>query len=160
MDIKAKMNRKFRDLQGGLFLSVTKADVGEGAGNFQKAGGDVMAWADPFFPDPSIPASVQKAMLDAVQSGLPSHYSMPIGAYELREALAKRVSGRIGRTLDPSRNVIVTPGSDSGLLYAMMPFLCEGDEVLVPDPSYPSNFLNPKLLDAVTVPVPLYAEDN
>ena len=99
MDIKAKMNRKFRDLQGGLFLSVTKADVGEGAGNFQKAGGDVMAWADPFFPDPSIPASVQKAMLDAVQSGLPSHYSMPIGAYELREALAKRVSGRIGRTL-------------------------------------------------------------
>lgn len=40
MDIKAKMNGRFRDLQGGLFLEVTKADVGEGAGNFMKAGGD------------------------------------------------------------------------------------------------------------------------
>ena len=38
MDIKSKMNTKFRDLQGGLFLTVTKADVGEGAGNFQKNG--------------------------------------------------------------------------------------------------------------------------
>ena len=46
MDIKAKMNGRFRDLQGGLFLEVTKADVGEGAGNFMKAGGDIMAWAD------------------------------------------------------------------------------------------------------------------
>ena len=43
MDIKSKMNTKFRDLQGGLFLTVTKADVGEGAGNFQKNGGDIMA---------------------------------------------------------------------------------------------------------------------
>lgn len=40
MDIKAKMNGRFRDLQGGLFLEVTKADVGEGAGNFMKAGGE------------------------------------------------------------------------------------------------------------------------
>ena len=59
MDIKAKMNGRFRDLQGGLFLEVTKADVGEGAGNFMKAGGDIMAWADPFFPDPAFPVSVK-----------------------------------------------------------------------------------------------------
>lgn len=31
MDIKTKMNARFRDLQGGLFLNVSKADVGEGA---------------------------------------------------------------------------------------------------------------------------------
>ena len=160
MDINSKMNEKFRDLQGGLFLNVTKADVGEGAGNFQKAGGDVMAWADPFFPDPSIPESVKKAMQDAISSGLPSHYGMPIGVLPLREAIAKRVSKRTGLHIDPQRNVIVTPGSDSGLLYAMMPFIAEGDEVLVPDPSYPSNFLNPKLLGGKAVPVPLYAEDN
>ena len=61
MDIKKKMNSRFRDLQGGLFLKVAKADVGEGAGDFQKAGGDNMAWADPFFPDPSIPESVMEA---------------------------------------------------------------------------------------------------
>ena len=54
MDIKTKMNARFKDLQGGLFLNVSKADVGEGASVFQKAGGDVMAWADMFYPDPSI----------------------------------------------------------------------------------------------------------
>lgn len=158
--IKDKMNPNFSNLQGGLFLSVTKADVGEGAGKFIKSGGDIMAWADPFFPDPSIPDSVKKAMIEAVQNGSSAHYSMPIGLYELREALAKRINERTKLNVDPSRNVIVTPGSDSGLLYTMMPFICPGDEVLVPDPSYPSNFLNPKLLGGKAVPVPLYPEDN
>lgn len=160
MDIKKKMNSRFRDLQGGLFLKVAKADVGEGAGDFQKAGGDNMAWADPFFPDPSIPESVMEAMQKALAGGFPSHYTMPIGMLELRQALARDISERTGISMDPSRNVIVTPGSDSGLLYAMMPFLEEGDEVMVPDPSYPSNFLDPKLLGAVTVPVPLFEADN
>ena len=160
MDIKQKMNSRFRDLQGGLFLKVAKADVGEGTGDFQKAGGDNMAWADPFFPDPSIPESVMAAMQKALAGGFPSHYTMPIGMLELRQALAKDVSEKTGMPIDPSRNLIVTPGSDSGLLYAMMPFLEEGDQVMVPDPSYPSNFLDPKLLGAVTVPVPLLEEDN
>ena len=160
MNIRDKMNARFKPLQGGLFLNVTKADVGEGAGNFQKAGGDIMAWADPFFPDPAVPESVKAAMHEAIDSGFPAHYTMPIGMLELRQALAENISAATGLQIDPSRNVIVTPGSDSGLLYAMMPFLEEGDEVMVPDPSYPSNFLDPKLLGAVTVPVPLYEEDN
>lgn len=160
MNIKSKMNPKFKDLQGGLFLSIAKADVGEGAGNFMNAGGDIMAWADPFFPDPAIPESVKKAMIEAIEGGFPAHYSMPIGSLPLRQALAEKASKRMGRNIDPSRNVLVTPGSDSGLLYAMMPFINEGDEILIPDPSYPSNFLNGKLVGGVSVPVPLYAEDN
>lgn len=160
MSIREKLNDRFAPLQGGLFLDVTKADVGEGAGNFQKAGGDIMAWADPFFPDPAIPESVKKAMAEALESGFPAHYTMPIGMLELRQALAEHISAQTGLEINPSRNVIVTPGSDSGLMYAMMPFLSAGDEVMVPDPSYPSNFLNPKLLGAVTVPVPLHEEDN
>ncbi len=160
MDIKSKMNDRFRDLQGGLFLSVAKADVGEGAGKFQEAGGDIMAWADPFFPDPSTPPSVIEAMRKALEGGTISHYSMPIGMPELRAAIAKKVTRATGLDINPSRNVIVTPGSDSGLLFAMMPFLAPGDEVLVHDPSYPSNYLNCKLLGATAVHVPLYAEDN
>ena len=160
MDIQKKMNSRFRSLQGGLFLEVAKADVGDGAARFQAAGGDVMAWADPFYPDPSVPESVKQAMHRALDSGLTSHYTLPIGKLELRQAIAEDMSRRTGLPLDPNRNVIVTPGSDSGLLYAMMPFLNEGDEVLVPDPSYPSNFLNPQLLGARAVKVPLFAQDN
>jgi aspartate/methionine/tyrosine aminotransferase len=160
MSIKQLMNSRFRDLQGGLFLTVTKADVGEGAGNFMKAGGDIMAWADPFFPDPAIPESVQKALHKAVDDGFAAHYSMPIGDFQLRQTLAKHIGKDTGLKLDPSRNILVTPGSDSGLLYSMMPFISPGDEIMVPNPSYPSNFLNGKLLGGVTVPVPLYEEDN
>ena len=159
MDAKLKMNNRFKDLEGGLFSSVTKADVGEGVGNFLAAGGANMAWADPFYPNPSIPESVKNAMMEALSGGTVSHYVMPIGDLELRKALAEKISTKDGLPIDPSRNVIVTPGSDSGLLFAMMPFIEEGDEILVPDPSYPSNFLNAKLLGAKAVPVPLYEED-
>ena len=160
MDIRSKMVPAFRGLEGGLFSTVTKADVGEGAGKLIERGVDIMAWADPFFPDPSIPPSVQAAMTAAIQEGFPSHYSMPIGRAELRRAAAEKIRRQTGLTIDPSRNVMITPGSDAGLLYAMMPFIEPGVEVLTPEPSYPNNFLNPKLLGGVTVPVPLYAEDN
>jgi len=155
VDITALMNRNFRALNGGLFESVTKADVGEGAGKLMARGVDIMAWADPFFPDPSIPPAVVEVMVDALRQGFPSHYSMPIGAADLRAELALKITRQTGLPIDPSRNVIVTPGSDSGLLYAMMPFIEPGDEVMVADPSYPSNFLNPVLLGGTVVKVPL-----
>ena len=41
----------------------------------------------------------------------------------------------------------------------MMPWIEPGDEVMVHDPSYPSNFLNPELIGGVTVRVPTYPED-
>ena len=53
MGIREKLNPRFAPLQGGLFLNVTKADVGEGTGNFQKTGGDVMAWACLLYTSPS-----------------------------------------------------------------------------------------------------------
>jgi aspartate/methionine/tyrosine aminotransferase len=99
-------------------------------------------------------------MIEALKTGLPAHYSMPIGMQELRKTITSKVVRQTGLSLDSSRNTLVTPGSDSGLLYAMMPFLNPLDEVLVPDPSYPSNFLNPKLLGAKTVAVPLDAKHN
>ncbi len=157
--IQRLMNSRFRNLEGGLFSKVDKADVGEGVSRLIEQGVDILAWADPFFPDPSIPPAVQRVMTEAIESGFPSHYSMPIGMKELREEIARKVTRETGLPVDPSRNVIVTPGSDSGLLYAMMPFIEPGDEIMVPDPSYPSNFLNPVLLGGVTVPVPLDAEN-
>ena len=160
MDISEKMNPNLRGAQGGLFLNVSKADVGEGAGNFEKAGGDNMAWADMFYPDPSIPESVRKATVAAVEGGFPAHYTMPIGMLELRQEIAKHIEARTGLPIDPSRNVIVAPGSDAALMYAMMLFVYRGDEVLIPEPSYPSNFVNAGLLGGVAVPVPTYEEDN
>lgn len=159
MSMKERMNNRFGDLQGGLFAKVTKADVGEGAGELIKKGYTIMAWADPFFPDPSIPESVKKTMIDEIERGFASHYTMPMGDRELREVLCERLHKTYNLDLDPSRNILITPGSDSGLLYSMLPWLQEGDEVLIPDPSYPSNFVNAKLCGATAVAVPLHVED-
>lgn len=76
-----------------------------------------------------------------------------MGDAELKAAIARKLARQNGLSVVPERNILITPGSDSGLLFAMMPFIEPGDEVLVPDPSYPSNFLNPKLLGGRAVSV-------
>ena len=100
-----------------------------------------------------------KRALEVLQGGFPSHYTMPIGSLDLKKALAKRIERLHGIQLDPYRNLIINPGSDIGLMFAMTPFINPGDEVMVHDPSYPSNFMNAELLGGVTVRVPTYKED-
>lgn len=160
MSVKDKMKPAFQKLEGGLFSSVDKADVGDALTELQEKGVALMSWADPFAPDPSIPQIVLDKAIEVLKSGFPSHYTMPIGSLELKKAIAKRLECKFGITVDPARNIIINPGSDIGLMFAMIPFIGPGDEVLVHDPSYPSNFLNPELLGGVTVKVPTYEEDN
>lgn len=159
-DVKQKMNPGFRCLQGGLFSAVSKADVGNVADEMQKRGVDMLSWADPFMPDAVMPEHVRQKALEQIQEGKAVHYTTPIGNSELKAAIAEKLRRFNGFQVDPERNILITPGSDSGLLFAMMPFLCPGDEVLVPDPSYPSNFLNPQLLGARAVSVPLLESEN
>ncbi|MDL2228804.1 pyridoxal phosphate-dependent aminotransferase [Treponema sp. OttesenSCG-928-L16] len=158
MDIKQKMRPAFSRLEGGLFSSVSKADVGGAYYELERSGVAMMSWADPFYPDKSLPEHIRRALTDAASANLASHYTMPIGSPFLKEKIAEEWKRKNGFEIDPVRNVLITPGSDSGLLYAMMPFIGPGDEVMVPDPSYPSNFLNPRLLGGKTVPVPLDAD--
>ena len=153
------MRPAFAKLDGGLFSTAQKADVGDVAARMEAAGVALMSWADPFMPDPSIPQSVLDAAVRELKGGFPSHYTMPIGSPELKKLIAARIERNYGFSLDPDRNIIINPGSDNGLLFAMMPWINPGDEVLVHDPSYPSNFLNPELLGGVTVKVPTYPED-
>lgn len=139
-------------------MEATKADVGEGPAALIAAGGVSMAWADPFLPDASTPECVQKVMQEALAEGAISHYEPPIGSMALRKVVATKVKRFNGMDADPGRNIIITPGSDAGLMFAMLPFLEPGDEVLVPDPSYPSLQNNCRLLATIPVPVPLRAE--
>ena len=69
---KDKIARKFRGVEGGLFTKVTKADVGD---SFASMAGQVvlMGWADPFYPDPSVPETVKEALIEAAQCGIASH---------------------------------------------------------------------------------------
>lgn len=160
MNIREKMRPYYQGVQGGLFGEVGKADVGGGIDDLIKSGVALMSWADPFMPDPSIPQEVKEEAIKAIESGFPAHYTMPIGNLELREELAKRIKRNWDIDLDPKRNIIINPGSDVGLMLAMAPWINPGDEVLVHDPSYASNFINAELLGGKTVRVKTSAEND
>lgn len=158
-NILNKMKPAFAKLDGGLFSTAEKADVGDVAQRMEEMGVAMMSWADPFKPDPSTPDSVRKAAIQAIEEGEISHYIMPIGSPKLKKIIADRIERKSGLKLDPSRNLIINPGSDNGLLFAIFPWICPGDEVLIHDPSYPNNFQDIELLGGVPISVPTYEED-
>lgn len=87
-------------------------------------------------PDFTAPAQVLETLERAAQAGL-SGYTPPAGIAPLRAAIADYYS-QFGAQVDPSR-VIVTSGASGALLLASMALINPGDEVLMPDPSYPAN---------------------
>ena len=113
MTLKKKMTQEFRTVEGGLFSKVQKADVGDGYMKMAAQGVALLGWADPFFPDPILPKHVGDALLNAFQHGTPSHYTMPIGNTILKQKIAQKIKLQSGVELDPNRNILVTPGSDS-----------------------------------------------
>ncbi len=152
--IRDQMKPAFARMDGGLFSQAEKADVGDVQERMRRQGVAMMSWADPFMPDPSTPEQVREEALRVIAEGKASHYFMPIGSPALRRALAERIRRKTGLPIDPERNIIINPGSDVGLMFALSLWVGPGDEVLVHDPSYPNNFTDPALLGGVTVPVP------
>lgn len=88
-------------------------------------------------PDFTAPAQVLETLNRAAQAGL-SGYTPPAGIPALREAIAHYYHTEFGAPVDPSR-VLVTSGASGALLLAAMALINPGDEVLMPDPSYPAN---------------------
>ena len=157
--VTEKMIPAFQKAEGGLFSAVEKADVGDAVAKMSDQGVALMSWADPFYPDPSMPRHVADAMIDSINSGFASHYTTPIGNSELKKEIAKKLKKVNGLDVVPERNIIITPGSDAGLFFAMVPFINSGDEVMIIDPSYPNNFQNTEILGGVPVRIPVYAEN-
>ncbi len=158
MSIKERMITAFREANGGLFSAVEKADVGSSYQEMEKQGVALMGWADPFMPDFSLPEHIEKATIDAVRTASAPHYTAPVGDLDLKQAIAEKLREKNHLEIDPERHVMITPGSDSGLYFAMLPFIGEGDEVLIPSPSYPNNMLNVAIMGGKAVPVPLKEE--
>lgn len=157
--ITEKMIPAFQKAEGGLFSKVEKADVGDAVVKMRERGVALMSWADPFYPAPSTPPHVTEAMVRAIQEGTTSHYTVPIGNSQLKAEIAKKLRQVNGLDVVPDRNILITPGSDSGLFFAMLPFIEQGDEVMIVDPSYPNNFQNVEIMGGTVVRVPVYAEN-
>jgi aspartate/methionine/tyrosine aminotransferase len=101
-----------------------------------KAGVDVisMSVGEPDFTAPEL---VTEAAVRAIRGGA-TQYTDALGLPALREAIAAHYRTAFGVDVDP-RRIIVTAGASAGLLLACAALVCDGDEVLMPDPSYPCN---------------------
>jgi len=81
-------------------------------------------------------------------------YTETAGIYELREAIAEYLNNRYGSDVTYSE-VILTPGAKTALFLALSAYLREGDEVLVPEPSFPAYPEVTKFLGAKPIFIPL-----
>ncbi len=93
-----------------------------------------LAVGEPDFPTP-------QPIVDAAVAALKSdrmRYSPSLGSDALRQALSNWYQSRYAVDV-PAERIAVTSGASGALLLTMGMVISEGDEVLMPDPSYPCN---------------------
>jgi aspartate/methionine/tyrosine aminotransferase len=88
-------------------------------------------------PDFGAPPLVQEAAERAIRAGR-TQYTQAPGLPALRERISGWYAQRFGVDV-PARRIIVTAGASAALQLACLALINEGDEVLMPDPSYPCN---------------------
>jgi aspartate/methionine/tyrosine aminotransferase len=86
-----------------------------------------------------------------------TRYTPSAGIPALREAIAENTGARIGMEFSP-RQVVVGPGAKPLLFFPMMALLEPGDEVIYPDPGFPSYRAIIETMGATPVPIPLREE--
>ena len=104
----------------------------------------------PGFPSPE---HVVEAGVDAIRGGK-TKYSSPDGTPALREAIADYVTRTRDVPVTPDE-VVVGPGAKPGLFFPTLALVQPGDEVIYPDPGFPTYRAMIQVAGAVPVPVPL-----
>lgn len=88
-------------------------------------------------PDFSTPENIQKAAIEAIQSGKASFYTPTAGIPELRQAVVDYVKEYYGLTYSP-KETLITDGAKFALYALFQVLLDEEDEVLIPVPYWVS----------------------
>ncbi|MFE8645945.1 pyridoxal phosphate-dependent aminotransferase [Sphingomonas sp. NCPPB 2930] len=108
-------------------------------------------------PDFTAPPLVQEAAARAVHAGT-TQYTPAMGLPVLRERISHWYADRFGIAV-PARRIAVTAGASAALQLACLALVDTGDEVLMPDPSYPCNRHFVSAADGTAVMVPTTAAD-
>ena len=108
-------------------------------------------------PDfPTFP-NVSRAGVEAIQKGQ-TRYTSPGGMPVLRTAIANSVSKRLGLEIGP-RRIVVGPGAKPGLFFPTLALVDPGDEVIYPNPGFPTYEAMVRVAGGVPVPIPLREEN-
>ena len=106
------------------------------------------------FPDFDPPKAILDRLAEVAHEG-PHQYAITWGAQNFREALAKKQSHYMGRSIDPNSEIVATCGSTEAMMCAMMTVTNPGDKVIVFSPFYENYGADTILSGAEPIYVPL-----
>jgi aspartate aminotransferase len=141
----------FRPIVGELLGEAAFVYIAK-ARELERAGHRVISFG---VGQPDIPTF--QHIIDAAKKALDEKftgYTETPGIRELREAIAGYLNSRYGADVRPTE-VIVTPGAKGAVFLALASYLNPGDEIIVPEPSYPAYPEVARFLGARPVFVPL-----
>ena len=104
------------------------------------------------FPD------ISKAGIEAIQDGH-TRYTPPAGLPDLRQEIAEHAGKRRGITIE-REEVVVSPGAKPNLFFPTLALVEPGDEVLYPDPGFPTYAAMIGVAGGKAIPIPLREEQH
>ncbi|MFK5972652.1 MAG: aminotransferase class I/II-fold pyridoxal phosphate-dependent enzyme [Flavobacteriaceae bacterium] len=110
-------------------------------------------------PDLAPSKTVISAVKEAITDIGAHQYQSYQGLLELREAVADFYKSKFNVTADPANEILPLMGSKEGIMHISMAFLNSGDEVLIPNPGYPTYTSVTKLVGGVPRLYNLRAEE-
>ena len=96
------------------------------------------------FPSNDVVNEIKNSLSDPIAHKYQSYHGIP----ELRDAISKFYDKFFGFKLNPSNEILPLMGSKEGIMHISLAFLNPGDEVLIPNPGYPTYLSVTKLVEA------------
>ncbi len=110
-------------------------------------------------PDFITPAHIREAGIASLENGH-TYYTSNAGIAELRDEIAKYLKRRFDLSYDSKSEVLVSVGGSEAIDLAIRALVSNGDEVLIPEPSFVCYKPDAALAGGVPVPLETYEEDN
>ena len=107
-------------------------------------------------PDREVINALKKSLSHPKASMYQSYQGIP----ELRKAISNFYKNNYNVTVDYSSEVLPLMGSKEGIMHISMAFLNKGDQVLIPNPGYPTYSSVTKILEAEPIFYDLVEENN
>ncbi len=110
-------------------------------------------------PDFVTPWHIRDAGIYSLEKGY-THYTPNAGTMELRTAISKYLARKFKLNYAANGEILVTVGGSEAIDASLRALVENGDEVLVPEPSFVCYGPMATLAGATPVPVPTYKENN
>jgi aspartate aminotransferase len=109
-------------------------------------------------PDEPTFANISQAGIRAIEQGH-TRYTPSAGVGALRQAIAEDAGQRRGMEFRAAQ-VVIGPGAKPALFFPTLALVRPGDEVIYPDPGFPTYLAMIQVAGGVPVPVPLREEED